>query len=94
MHLSVRPKIPERLLCADTRCPVHSPAFPRAETMKSLTSVIASQPQHAKAAAAALADIGEAMYKSTMVEETELLINSTLSQDVNVRRACLQALQV
>jgi hypothetical protein len=62
--------------------------------MKSLMAIISSAPQHAKEAASALADIGEAIHALTTAEETTLLIESILSQDVNVRRACLQALQV
>jgi hypothetical protein len=73
---------------------VHNSAYPRAETIKSLVAIISSQPQHAKAAASALSDIGEAMHESTTSDETFLLIDSTLSQDVNVRRGTLQALQV
>jgi hypothetical protein len=34
------------------------------------------------------------MHESAVPEETALLLRSLLDQDVNVRRACLQALQV
>ena len=74
--------------------PVSDTAFPRLSTITDLLQLIATQPSLRKAAASALIDLGEALKDNASPAEIDALIKGTLSQEVVVRNAALQALQV
>jgi hypothetical protein len=69
-------------------------AYPRQLICDALVTLIAQQPKVSRDAISALLDAGEAINTSASEVEQEFLINSTLSQEVFVRNACLQAMQV
>lgn len=73
---------------------VSQTAYPREQTMENLLFVIRQQPKLAKGASSALIDIGQAVQSSVTPEELRVLLRGTLIQEVYVRNACLQALQV
>ncbi|WWD15877.1 hypothetical protein CI109_100301 [Kwoniella shandongensis] len=68
-------------------------AYPRLETIRDLTHVIANYSKLAKDAASALADIGAAIKDVATADEIREMIAGTLSKESNVRNAALQALQ-
>ncbi|KAG9126171.1 translational activator of GCN4, partial [Ceratobasidium sp. 392] len=70
-----------------------NPAYPRIEAARSLISIISKVPKAAKDAVSALVDLGQSISTSVTDEETDVLLKSTLAQEVYVRNACLQALQ-
>ena len=74
--------------------PVSDPAYPRIEAARSLIHVISKVPKVAKTAVSALVDLGQSIFPSVTEEETAMLLKGTLAQEVYVRNACLQALQV
>ena len=59
-----------------------------------MIQLISTQPSLRKAAASALIDLGEALKDNASPAEIDALIKGTLSQEVVVRNAALQALQV
>jgi hypothetical protein len=69
-------------------------AYPRQPICEALVTLIAQQPKVARDAISSLLDAGEAINTSASEAEQEFLINSSLSQEVFVRNACLQAMQV
>ena len=73
---------------------VSVPAYPRRRTCEDLLHVIKSQPKLAKEAASALIEIGQSMQSTATPEEVQALLQGTLQQEVYVRNACLQTLQV
>ena len=73
---------------------VSEPAYPRSKTCEDLLHVIKSQPKLAKEAASALIEIGQSMQSTATPEEVQALLHGTLQQEVYVRNACLQTLQV
>ena len=82
-------------MCAAQAIPsVSEPAYPRRRTCEDLLHVIKSQPKLAKEAASALIEIGQSMQSTATPDETQALLYGTLQQEVYVRNACLQALQV
>jgi hypothetical protein len=56
--------------------------------------LIGSQPLLRKSAASALISLGEAIKTNATLDEIRALLKGTLSQEVVVRNASLQALQV
>ncbi|QRV98281.1 translational activator gcn1 [Ceratobasidium sp. AG-Ba] len=70
-----------------------NPAYPRIEAARSLIYAISKVPKAAKNAVSALVDLGQSISDSVTDEETNVLLKSTLAQEVYVRNACLQALQ-
>lgn len=74
--------------------PVSDPAYPRIEAARSLIYAISKVPKVAKTAVSALVDLGQSIFPSVTEEETNMFLKSTLAQEVYVRNACLQALQV
>jgi len=91
--------------CASTFNPIHAPltteswkvnntALPRLETLRVLIHVIRTHFSLGKEASSALIDLGEAMAVSATRQETDALLQSTLSQESYARSSCLQALQV
>ncbi|KAG9085998.1 translational activator of GCN4, partial [Ceratobasidium sp. UAMH 11750] len=70
-----------------------NPAYPRIEAARSLIYIISKVPKAAKGAVSALVDLGQSISASVTDEETNVLLKSTLAQEVYVRNACLQALQ-
>jgi hypothetical protein len=69
-------------------------AFPRTKTTEQLLHVVRQQPKLSKEASSTLIDLGEAIYTTATREELDVLIRSTLLQEVYVRNSCLQTLQV
>lgn len=67
--------------------------YPRLETIRDLLRVITAYPRLAKDAMQALVDLGDAIKDDASVEEVQGLINGTLSKDMSVRKAALEALQ-
>lgn len=67
--------------------------YPRLETIRDLLRVITDYPRLAKDAMQALVDLGDAIKDVASVEEVQGLIVGTLSRDMNVRKAALEALQ-
>lgn len=67
--------------------------YPRLETIRDLLRVITAYPRLAKDAMQALVDLGDAIKDVASVEEVQGLIVGTLSKDMNVRKAALEALQ-
>lgn len=63
-------------------------------TLTDLISLIGSQPLLRKSAASALISLGEAIKTNATLDEIRALLKGTLSQEVVVRNASLQALQV
>lgn len=72
---------------------VTDPNYPRLETIRDLLRVITDYPRLAKDAMQALVDLGDAIKHVASVEEVQGLIMGTLSKDMNVRKAALEALQ-
>ncbi|KAK8869849.1 hypothetical protein IAR55_000417 [Kwoniella newhampshirensis] len=68
-------------------------AYPRLDTIRDLTHVIANYSKLAKDATSALANIGAAIKDVATSDEIREMIAGTLSKDSNVRNAALQALQ-
>lgn len=62
--------------------------------MESLLNIVKHQPKLSKEASSALIDLGEAIHATATREETAVLLNGTLLQEVYVRNSCLQTLQV
>jgi hypothetical protein len=62
--------------------------------MESLLHVIRLQPKLAKEASSTLVGIAQTIHGNVTAEETKILLNGTLAQEVYVRTSCLQALQV
>lgn len=73
---------------------VSQPAFPRKQTMENLIHVIRQQPKLARDASSILIDIGQSVHPNVSPDELKVLLRGTLLQEVYVRNACLQALQV
>lgn len=87
---SVNPRYPS-LICLFE---VSQPAFPRKQTMENLIHVIRQQPKLVKDASSALIDIGQSVHSNVTPDELRVLTRGTLFQEVYVRNACLQTLQV
>ena len=62
--------------------------------MNGLLHVIRNQPKLAKEASSALVELGQAIHSNATREEIDVLLEGSLSQEVYVRNACLQTLQV
>lgn len=73
---------------------VSEQAYPRRRTCEDLLHVIKSQPKLAKDAASTLIEIGQSMQSTATPDEIQALLRGTLQQEVYVRNACLQTLQV
>lgn len=69
-------------------------AFPRKTTMDHVLHVIRRQPRLSKEASSVLIDLAEAVQANATRDEVDVLIDGTLLQEVYVRNACLQAIQV
>ncbi|CAL1711997.1 unnamed protein product [Somion occarium] len=69
------------------------PVFPRTRTINDLLHTIRYQPKLAKDASSTLIEIAQAMLTNATRKEVEVLLRGSLSQEVYVRNACLQALQ-
>lgn len=69
-------------------------SFPRLSTITDLILLIGTQPLLRKSAASALIDLGQAIELNATLDELQALLKGTLSQEVVVRNASLQALQV
>ena len=55
---------------------------------------MAHHPKVSREAVAVLLEVGDAIHSSASDDEQDLLLESTLGQEVFVRNACLQAMQV
>ena len=73
---------------------VSDPLYPRQSICEILVHLIANQPKVSRDAVSGLLEATEAMRDSATETEKDQLVQSTLSQEVFVRNACLQALQV
>jgi len=62
--------------------------------MENVLHVIRHQPRLSKEASSVLIDLGEAVQSNATRDEVDVLIDGTLLQEVYVRNACLQAIQV
>jgi len=62
--------------------------------MERVLHVIRHQPRLSKEASSVLIDLGEAVQSNATRDEVGVLIDGTLLQEVYVRNACLQAIQV
>jgi hypothetical protein len=62
--------------------------------MEHVLQVIRHQPRLSKEASSVLIDLGEAVQSNATRDEVGVLIDGTLLQEVYVRNACLQAIQV
>jgi hypothetical protein len=62
--------------------------------MNNMLYVIRQQPKLAKDASSALIDIGQSVHANVTQDELRVLLGGTLLQEVYVRNACLQTLQV
>ena len=69
-------------------------SFPRTSTVRDLIHAIRHQPKLAKDASSALIDIGQSVHSNVTPDELRVLMRGTLYQEVYVRNACLQTLQV
>ncbi|CDZ97184.1 Protein containing adaptin N-terminal region [Phaffia rhodozyma] len=67
--------------------------FPRLSTIGDLIQLIGSQPALRKSAASALIELGDAIKDNAVEGEIAALIKGTLSQEISVRNASLQAIQ-
>lgn len=68
--------------------------FPRRSICQALVILVAQHPKVSRDAVAVLLEVGDAIQASASDAEQDLFLNSTLSQEVFVRNACLQAMQV
>jgi hypothetical protein len=68
--------------------------FPRQSICRALVTLVAQHPRVSRDAVAVLLEVGDAIHTSVSESEQDLLIESTLGQEVFVRNACLQAMQV
>ena len=62
--------------------------------MRTLLHIIKKHSQLSKEATSSLVDLGQSIHENATSDELQLLITSTLTQEVYVRNACLQAIQV
>lgn len=62
--------------------------------MEHVLHAIRHQPRLSKEASSVLIDLGEAVQSNATRDEVGVLIDGTLLQEVYVRNACLQAIQV
>jgi hypothetical protein len=62
--------------------------------MEQVLHVVRHQPRLSKEASSVLIDLGEAVQSNATRDEVDVLIDGTLLQEVYVRNACLQAIQV
>lgn len=93
--MNVRLSVTRALMCAAyVIILVSEPAYPRRRTCEDLLHVIKSQPKLAKDAASALIEIGQSMQSTATPDEIQALLRGTLQQEVYIRNACLQTLQV
>ena len=77
-----------------SRCIVSDHTYPRTRIMEVLQHVIRQQPRFTKEASSTLIDLGEAIFSTSTRDEIDVLLHGTLFQEVYVRNACLQSLQV
>ena len=77
----------DNLSVSDTR-------YPRQLICEALLTLISQHPKVSRDAISAILEAGETINTSASETEQEFLIASTLSQEVFVRNACLQAMQV
>ncbi|KIY43656.1 translational activator GCN1 [Fistulina hepatica ATCC 64428] len=68
-------------------------AYPRTLVLESLIRIMQGHLKLTKEASSALVDMGQIIYPTVTKEEADILLQSTLSQEVQVRNACLQTLQ-
>ena len=68
--------------------------FPRQSICQALVTLVAQHPKVSRDAVAVLLEVGDAIHTSASENEQNLLVESTLGQEVFVRNACLQAMQV
>lgn len=73
--------------CAET-------AYPRLSMITDLIGALTTYPTLSRTATAALLELCEAMKLSATESETEVLLTKMLAEEVHVRFACLQAIQV
>lgn len=64
------------------------------QVLQDLLHVIKHQPKLAKNASSTLIDLGQSIHSSAIRGEVDVLLRGSLLQEVYVRNACLQALQV
>lgn len=67
--------------------------YPRLETIRDLLRMITAYPRLGKEAAQSLIDLGDAIKDVASVTEVQGLVAGTLSKDLTVRKAALEALQ-
>lgn len=67
--------------------------YPRQSICQALVTLISQHPKVSRDAIAVLLEVGDTIHSSASESEQDLLISSTLSQEVFVRNACLQAMQ-
>lgn len=68
--------------------------FPRSQSLTNLLRIIKRHPSLGKDASSVLIGIGEAIRINSTPEENNILISSTLAEEVYVRNSALQCLQV
>ncbi|TIA90061.1 hypothetical protein E3P99_01792 [Wallemia hederae] len=67
--------------------------YPRSAIIKVLLKAIASYTKHSKDASSTLVNLGESIRDNATREESTILIEGTLADEIYVRSSCLQALQ-
>ena len=68
--------------------------YPRSAIIKVLLKAIGSYTKHSKDASSTLVNLGESIRDNATREESTILIEGTLADEIYVRSSCLQALQV
>lgn len=89
--VNVRPVIWFLMRSADNL--VSDQNYPRLETIRDLLRMITAYPRLGKEAAQSLIDLGDAIKDVASVTEVQGLVAGTLSKDLTVRKAALEALQ-
>jgi hypothetical protein len=69
-------------------------AYPRLSMITDLIAALTTYPTLSRTATAALLEMCEAMRLSATEAETEVLLSGMMAEEVHVRFACLQAIQV
>lgn len=73
---------------------VSDSAYPRLQTIERLIAISREHSKLNKDSSAALINIGQAIHLNASDSEMRAFLRGTLFQEVHVRNACLQALQV
>lgn len=95
---SVREDLWLQRVCTDDDCACSNlgseTAYPRLSMITDLIAALTTYPTLSRTATSALSELCEAMKDSASEAEIDALLSAAMTEEVHVRFACLQAIQV